>query len=95
MHSKKRVERSFQDPSTVITTYEGHHNHPVPTSLRGHVAGIFLHSLQLSPPPTGFSMNHLHNQDLYNLMGGGSYINNNNAAINPQSRLISSHANQQ
>ncbi|KAF7840428.1 putative WRKY transcription factor 71 [Senna tora] len=31
---KKRVERSFEDPTTVITTYEGQHNHPVPTSLR-------------------------------------------------------------
>ncbi|CAM8940167.1 unnamed protein product [Rhodiola kirilowii] len=32
---KKRVERSFQDPSIVITTYEGQHNHPIPTTLRG------------------------------------------------------------
>ncbi|KAJ7947265.1 WRKY transcription factor [Quillaja saponaria] len=35
---KKRVERSFQDPSIVITTYEGQHTHPVPTSLRGNLA---------------------------------------------------------
>ncbi|KAG2303919.1 hypothetical protein Bca52824_032570 [Brassica carinata] len=32
---KKRVERSFQDPSIVITTYEGKHNHPIPSTLRG------------------------------------------------------------
>ncbi|KAL3624817.1 WRKY Transcription Factor [Castilleja foliolosa] len=38
---KKRVERSFEDPSIVITTYEGQHNHPVPANLRGHVAGMF------------------------------------------------------
>ncbi|PON74038.1 WRKY domain containing protein [Trema orientale] len=35
---KKRVERSFQDPSTVITTYEGQHNHPLPSALRGNAA---------------------------------------------------------
>ncbi|MBA0557280.1 hypothetical protein Golob_014358, partial [Gossypium lobatum] len=33
---KKRVERSFQDPSVVITTYEGRHDHQVPISLRGN-----------------------------------------------------------
>lgn len=35
---KKRVERSFEDPSTVITTYEGQHNHPLPATLRGNAA---------------------------------------------------------
>ncbi|GAA0155986.1 DNA-binding transcription factor [Lithospermum erythrorhizon] len=35
---KKRVERSFQDPTIVITTYEGQHNHHVPTNLRGNVS---------------------------------------------------------
>ncbi|ESQ33893.1 hypothetical protein EUTSA_v10009672mg [Eutrema salsugineum] len=39
---KKRVERSFQDPSFVITTYEGKHNHPIPSTLRGHVAAEHL-----------------------------------------------------
>ncbi|XP_047312932.1 WRKY transcription factor 71-like [Impatiens glandulifera] len=34
---KKRVERSFDDPSTVITTYEGQHNHYVPSTMRGIV----------------------------------------------------------
>lgn len=37
---KKRVERSYQDPSVVITTYEGQHNHHCPATLRGHSAGI-------------------------------------------------------
>ncbi|KAI4368112.1 hypothetical protein MLD38_016708 [Melastoma candidum] len=40
---KKRVERSFQDPTIVITTYEGQHNHPIPVTLRGNAAGIFGH----------------------------------------------------
>ncbi|XP_028232423.1 WRKY transcription factor 28-like isoform X2 [Glycine soja] len=48
---KKRVERSFQDPTTVITTYEGQHNHPVPTSLRGNAAaGMFTPSSLLATP---------------------------------------------
>ncbi|CAL8138169.1 unnamed protein product [Prunus armeniaca] len=34
---KKRVERSFQDPSIVITTYEGQHNHQCPATLRGNL----------------------------------------------------------
>nr|QGX73553.1 WRKY family protein 5 [Cistanche tubulosa] len=45
---KKRVERSFEDPSVVITTYEGQHNHYVPANLRGNVAaGMF------APPRPG------------------------------------------
>ncbi|EEF42706.1 WRKY transcription factor 28 [Ricinus communis] len=42
---KKRVERSFQDPSIVITTYEGQHNHPIPATLRGNAAAMFSHSM--------------------------------------------------
>ncbi|XP_071702514.1 probable WRKY transcription factor 48 [Rutidosis leptorrhynchoides] len=32
---KKRVERSSEDPSTVVTTYEGTHKHPCPVTTRG------------------------------------------------------------
>lgn len=46
---KKRVERSFQDPSIVITTYEGQHNHPVPATLRGNAAGMFPPSMFTQP----------------------------------------------
>ncbi|KAL0320463.1 UNVERIFIED_CONTAM: WRKY transcription factor 71 [Sesamum radiatum] len=35
---KKRIERSYQDPSRVITTYEGQHNHHSPATLRGSAA---------------------------------------------------------
>ncbi|XP_074267742.1 WRKY transcription factor 71-like [Silene latifolia] len=48
---KKRVERSFQDPTTVITTYEGQHNHPVPATLRGHAAALLPHYSMLAQPP--------------------------------------------
>ncbi|XP_060212858.1 probable WRKY transcription factor 48 [Lycium barbarum] len=34
---KKRVERSIQDPSVVVTTYEGTHTHPCPVMPRGYV----------------------------------------------------------
>ncbi|XAR72433.1 hypothetical protein NMG60_11019062 [Bertholletia excelsa] len=42
---KKRVERSFQDPTVVITTYEGQHNHPIPATLRGSVGGMLPPSM--------------------------------------------------
>ncbi|KFK39876.1 hypothetical protein AALP_AA3G300000 [Arabis alpina] len=34
---KKRVERSYDDPSIVMTTYEGQHSHPFPMTPRGHM----------------------------------------------------------
>ncbi|KAF8401296.1 hypothetical protein HHK36_012229 [Tetracentron sinense] len=37
---KKRVERSSDDPTTVVTTYEGQHTHPSPVMPRGTLAGI-------------------------------------------------------
>jgi hypothetical protein len=47
---KKQVERSQQDPSTVVTTYEGHHAHPCPAAHRGMATGIYsLASLQQQP----------------------------------------------
>ncbi|KAJ4870864.1 putative WRKY transcription factor 48 [Raphanus sativus] len=34
---KKRVERSSDNPSIVMTTYEGQHTHPFPMTPRGHI----------------------------------------------------------
>ncbi|PSS01542.1 WRKY transcription factor [Actinidia chinensis var. chinensis] len=34
---KKRVERSFDDSSIVVTTYEGTHTHPCPVTSRGSI----------------------------------------------------------
>ncbi|KAI4349758.1 hypothetical protein L6164_010318 [Bauhinia variegata] len=39
---KKRVERSFNDPSIVVTTYEGQHTHPSPVMPRSTLAGASL-----------------------------------------------------
>ncbi|KAF2540942.1 hypothetical protein F2Q68_00029404 [Brassica cretica] len=47
---KKRVERSFQDPTVVITTYEGQHNHPLPTNLRGSSAAAAMYSADFMTP---------------------------------------------
>ncbi|XP_052156496.1 WRKY transcription factor 23-like [Oryza glaberrima] len=40
---KKRVERSEQDPSMVITTYEGQHTHPSPVSYHMHRQQGLMH----------------------------------------------------
>ncbi|KAH9322731.1 hypothetical protein KI387_017370, partial [Taxus chinensis] len=37
---KKRVERSYEDPSVVITTYEGQHTHQSPALLRSSAAQL-------------------------------------------------------
>lgn len=50
---KKLVERSQQDPSSVITTYEGQHTHPSPGGLAraGTARGLLL---QHQPHNNGF-----------------------------------------
>ncbi|XP_051134791.1 WRKY transcription factor 71-like [Andrographis paniculata] len=71
---KKRVERSYQDPSTVITTYEGQHNHHVPATLRGQMAaGMFASSLLHHHPPP----------DLFLQMPAGRHSHNNLYGYDP------------
>nr|AIY62481.1 WRKY104 [Gossypium aridum] len=41
---KKRVERSFTDPSIVVTTYEGQHTHPSPLMPRPNLVGSAINS---------------------------------------------------
>lgn len=50
---KKRVERSCDDPSTVVTTYEGTHTHPCPITPRG-VFGIMPDRPIFHPGATTF-----------------------------------------
>ncbi|KAI3741436.1 hypothetical protein L1987_59109 [Smallanthus sonchifolius] len=77
---KKRVERSYQDPSTVITTYEGQHNHHLPATLRGNVGGGMLYPPSIMAAQGGMmtgaggsSFPHeFLAHGLYNLGGGGS-----------------------
>ncbi|XVF58512.1 hypothetical protein PTKIN_Ptkin07bG0071900 [Pterospermum kingtungense] len=55
---KKRVERSYQDPSVVITTYEGQHNHHIPATLRGNAAGMLSPSILASSASMGPNFPH-------------------------------------
>ncbi|XVE51560.1 hypothetical protein DITRI_Ditri02bG0051700 [Diplodiscus trichospermus] len=79
---KKRVERSYQDPSTVITTYEGQHNHPLPTTLRGSAAGLFTPSMFTTSPLGGPSFPHelfmqMPHHTMNNQAGAGSMLAEN------------------
>ncbi|KAL7199097.1 hypothetical protein ACSBR2_021388 [Camellia fascicularis] len=53
---KKRVERCFNDPSIVVTTYEGKHAHPSPIMLR-HTSSAATGLPPPPPPCPGFSAN--------------------------------------
>ncbi|XP_059437893.1 WRKY transcription factor 23-like [Corylus avellana] len=53
---KKRVERSFTDPSIVVTTYEGQHTHPSPVMPRQMLAGAPPDSSFSAGRATGFAM---------------------------------------
>ncbi|CAL5213775.1 unnamed protein product [Lathyrus oleraceus] len=86
---KKRVERSYEDPTTVITTYEGQHNHPVPTSLRGNAAAMFTPSLLSAPTPFSYGSNfpqdfllhmHHHHNNTFNISSQPSSTNSASVA---------------
>ncbi|KAF5738303.1 WRKY transcription factor 28 [Tripterygium wilfordii] len=91
----KRVERSFEDPSMVITTYEGQHNHPVPTTLRGNAAAMFSPSIITPSPifcgPSNYPHNQYH-QDMFfqfpsksnQVLGGGGGGGATNSLYNQQ-----------
>ncbi|XP_039135650.1 WRKY transcription factor 23-like [Dioscorea cayenensis subsp. rotundata] len=53
---KKRVERSSEDPTVVVTTYEGQHTHPSPVVTRG---------AHPSQSPLGFSAPPVHVNELH------------------------------
>nr|XP_043624761.1 probable WRKY transcription factor 57 [Erigeron canadensis] len=64
---KKRVERSSEDPTTVITTYEGQHCHHTVGFPRGHVSyHESAYARQVAPTallqPVNYSTTQFHNQ---------------------------------
>ena len=85
------MERSFQDPSIVITTYEGQHNHPIPTTLRGSASAMFSHSM-LAPAPMASGPSFPHHQG-YNFVQIPDAMNNQNMGAYPQN--VNQHVHQQ
>ncbi|XP_028782561.1 probable WRKY transcription factor 40 [Neltuma alba] len=57
---KKKVQRSVDDQSTVVATYEGEHNHPQPSQMEatgsGSSRGLTSSSLRPSPPKVTVDM---------------------------------------
>ena len=54
---KKRVERSSDDPTIVVTTYEGQHTHPCPVVTRGGIGfnlGLGTGMVPSPSPPPPF-----------------------------------------
>lgn len=56
---RKHVERASHDPKSVITTYEGKHNHNVPTARTGSGSGSYDHPSTVAAPikPSPSTMN--------------------------------------
>ncbi|KAG8365599.1 hypothetical protein BUALT_Bualt18G0122500 [Buddleja alternifolia] len=75
---KKRLERSFIDPSIVITTYEGQHNHNEPAARRGDMAGMFAPPSMLGLPLPQLQENQSFPQYFC------SYANSSNLYYQPQ-----------
>ncbi|OIW16312.1 hypothetical protein TanjilG_19028 [Lupinus angustifolius] len=103
---KKRVERSFEDPSTVITTYEGQHNHHCPATLRGNAVTMFsspslFASTSIGPSfpqdflaqllPTYPNHQHQHHQ---NQNQNPMMFHNQNLSHNPQLQPQNQHQHQ-
>ncbi|TKY54262.1 WRKY transcription factor 48 [Spatholobus suberectus] len=55
---KKRVERSSEDPSVVVTTYEGQHTHPCPATSRASLGLGFMHEASGFGPTSGLGSPH-------------------------------------
>lgn len=69
---KKRVERSLNDPTIVVTTYEGKHAHPSPKLMHHH------HTPTAFAPPPQIQLPHNHRQYYYSNFGISSPLQNNN-----------------
>ncbi|CAL9121232.1 unnamed protein product, partial [Musa textilis] len=72
---KKRVERSYQDPMVVITTYEGKHTHQSPTTARASAQQL------LAPPPPAAASTSFRNHLLLQQPRAPSAIQQHNANV--------------
>ncbi|KDP28283.1 hypothetical protein JCGZ_14054 [Jatropha curcas] len=71
---KKRVERSYSDPSIVVTTYEGQHTHPSPVMPRPSFVGAGINSESSFSPNTGFGMPMQRRLSLYQQQQQQSFV---------------------
>ncbi|CAL9192598.1 WRKY transcription factor 71-like [Musa acuminata AAA Group] len=72
---KKRVERSYQDPTVVITTYEGKHTHQSPATARASAQQL------LAPPPPAAASTSFRNHLLMQQPRAPSAIQQHNANV--------------
>lgn len=93
---KKRVERSCEEPTTVVTTYEGQHTHPCPITPRGSLGIISpSHFSTTAPMPHQHHHHHHHGLALFNtspslmstgpMMMSSDFQTNNSINPNPNS----------
>ncbi|WCJ23283.1 WRKY DNA-binding protein 48 [Euphorbia peplus] len=101
---KKRVERSSEDPTIVVTTYEGQHTHPSPVTPRGNL-GILPESASVFAGNSPFNLPHpnpnfLQHAYVYNSSPNSlniaqfsppSFIINQERRFCPSSSLIRDH----
>ncbi|XAR49709.1 hypothetical protein NMG60_11032986 [Bertholletia excelsa] len=88
---KKRVERSSDDPTIVVTTYEGTHTHLCPVAPRGGIGispeafggGGSAASFANIPQPHHYQQPYFHNQTPSTLSFSGA--NNNNITLSSSS----------
>ncbi|KAK7396984.1 hypothetical protein VNO78_18148 [Psophocarpus tetragonolobus] len=81
---KKRVERSFADPSIVVTTYEGQHTHPSPVMGRSGVPNNFGSVMYGSGTYMSQYYQHHHQQLHVNALAFLSSSTSKNATTFPQ-----------
>ncbi|RDX96455.1 putative WRKY transcription factor 23 [Mucuna pruriens] len=101
---KKRVERSFTDPSVVVTTYEGQHTHPSPVMPRSGVSAGYTTNFGSVLPPGNYlsQYQHHHHQQqqlLVNTLSSLGFAYNdssspkNNAGFTQERRLCNPGTN--
>lgn len=79
---KKRVERSSDDPSIVVTTYEGQHTHPSPITPRGSMGIAPLSSELTGQMFSGAASGYCVPHHQYQQQHLHSYIYNSSPSLN-------------